>query len=341
MPASKEVQEYVKNELPYKILMALYEDSRAPLRSIGRDLNISHYIVSSVLKELEKRYDIIYTLELNVHALGFYNNKLITIKFGVQPSIDSLKNMMKNDVFVQDAYLATGDFDLVMYVVGLTPEDFQQWQFKLRIKLSEYKPKFNVSDVNMYADGFLPIKSELIEKSVMLSNTEKRVLTSLNDNSRIKMKDLVKKSKVSAVSIFYMMKRFKEKGIVKKYSALVQNPSKRIFSTFSVRLTPIKEHEILSIKLSEAILGESYHEITNDYCAAINTNGAVDSFYICTFKDGEHLSKRGPNLVKKLWEKEDPIIEQALLTSLIVGKWPFHLDDHKSQIEYIEKRKVI
>ena len=331
MPASLGLQNYIKNELPYKILMHIYEDSRAPLRAIGRQVGISHYTISTVLKELESKYDIFYTLELDPHALGFHSGKLITIKFGIIPDIEMLKRLLKKDVFVQDAYLASGDFDIVMYVVGLTPEDFQQWQFKLRIELGEFRPKFNVSDVNMYMDGFFPLKSELIEKSVQLSNVEKRVLVLLNENSRIKMKELVKKSRVSPVSIFYIMKKLKEKGIVKRYSALTQSPSKRLLVAYSVRLMPVKEHTALSINLSKAILAEDYHEATNDYCTAINANGVIDLFYICSFKDGEALSKRGPSLIQKVLEKENPVLEQSILTGLIAGKWPFHLDNHRKR----------
>lgn len=339
MPASKEIQRYVEEELPYKILMHVYEDSRAPLREIGRSVGISHHTISSVLSDCEKRYDIRYTLDLNLNALGFHSGKLITVKFGRIPSTDLLKKKLKNDVFVQDAYLASGDFDLLLYVVGLTPEDFQQWQFKQRVEFSDYKPKVNVSDVTMYMDGFLPVKNELIESSNMLSDVEKRVLVLLNENSRMKMKELSEKARLSPTSVFYIMNKLKEKGVIRKYTALTQNPNKRLLLAYSVKLTPVKEHTSLSLNLSKALVAENYHEATNDYCTFINTNGAVDAFFLCTFQDGEKLSKRGPNLVQTIWRKEEPVTEQALLTCLISGKWPFHLESHRKHLEYIKKEE--
>ncbi|MCL5239546.1 MAG: winged helix-turn-helix transcriptional regulator [Candidatus Marsarchaeota archaeon] len=341
MPASKEIQEYVEKELPYKILMHIYEDSRAPLRELGRELGISHHTISKVLHEYEKKYDIRYTLDLDLHALGFYTAKLVTIKFGVTPSIDILRNKLQGDFFVQDAYLSSGDFDLILYVVGLTPEDFVKWQFKLRIDLSEYKPKLSVSDVNMYMDGFLPVRSELISSSEALSTIDKRVLVALNDNSRIKMKELAKTTRLSPTSVFYTMNKLKEKGIIKKYSALTQNPDKRLLVAYTFGLTPVKEHNSLSLNLSKAIIAENYHEATNDYCVAVNTNGAADTFCFCTFKDGEALSKRGPNLAQAIYRKEEPITNQALLTGLIAGLWPFHLESHRKHLEYLEKGKLL
>ena len=71
----------------------------------------------------------------------------------------------------------------------------------------------------------------------------------------------------------------------------------------------------------------------------INGYGVIDAFYICSFKNGEALSKRGSNLIQKVLEKEEPVIEQSLLTGLIVGKWPFHLDKHKGQMEYLEREE--
>ncbi len=337
MPASKEIQKYIEKELPYKILMHIYEDSRAPLRELGRSVGISHHTISKVLRNCEKKYNIKYTLDLNLHVLGFYSSKLITIKFGSVPSADFLKKKLQDDFFVQDAYLASGDFDLLLYVVGLTPEDFQRWQFKLRLEFSEYKPRVNVSDVNMYMDGFLPIRSEIIASSTVLSDVEKRVLTALNDNSRIKMKELARKSRLSPSSVFYIMNKLRERGVIRKYSALTQNPSKRLLLAYSAEFTPVKEHESLSLAASKAILAESYHEVANDYCVVINTNGAVDAFYICTFQDGMTLSKRGPNLIQTAFRKEEPVTKQALLTGLLVGLWPFHLESHKKHLEYIEK----
>ena len=339
MPASKEIQEYVETELPYKILMHIYEDSRAPLRELGREAGISHHTISKVLQECEKRYDIRYTLDLDLHALGFHTGKLVTIKFGRVPSADFLKKRLHGDVFVQDAYLASGDFDLMLYVVGLTPEDFQRWQFMLRVELSDYKPKVSVSDVNMYMDGFLPVKNELIKSSEAISDVEKRVLVALNDNSRIKMKELSRVTKLSPTSVFYIMNKLKAKGVIRKYTSLTQNPSKRLLLAYSVKLTPMKDHKTLSVNLSKAILSESYHEVTNEYCTFINTNGAIDAFFICTFQDGEELSKRGTNLIQTLWRKEDPITEQALLTGLVVGMWPFHLESHVKHKDYLKKEE--
>ncbi|MDE1873508.1 MAG: winged helix-turn-helix transcriptional regulator [Candidatus Micrarchaeota archaeon] len=339
MPASKEIQEYVEKELPYKILMHIYEDSRAPLRELGREVGISHHTISKVLRELEKKYDIRYTLDLDLHALGFHTGKLVTIKFGRTPNTDFLKKRLQGDFFVQDAYLASGDFDLLLFVVGLTPEDFQRWQFMLRVELSAYKPAVNVSDMNMYMDGFLPVRNELIRSSETISEVEKRVLIALNDNSRIKMKELAKTTKLSPTSIFYIMNKLKTNGVIKKYTALTQNPSKRLLMAYSVRLTPIREHSSLSLNMAKAIVAENYHEVTNDYCVVANTNGAVDTFYICTFKDGESLSKRGPALVQILWRKEEPAIMQALLIGLLVGRWPFHLDNHAKHIAYIKREE--
>ena len=200
MATSKAIEKYVEEELPYQLLMQLYENSRTPLRRVGRTVGISHYTISKVLRRLEARYDINYTLELDPHALGFSTGKLIMIRFGIVPDVAFLKklfNESEDSIYVQDAYLATGDFDLVLYVVGLTPEDFQWWQFNLRVKFSKYKPRFSFSDVSLNVDGFFPLKSELIKKSERLTNVEKKILVMLNDNSRIRIESIAKKSRLT------------------------------------------------------------------------------------------------------------------------------------------------
>ena len=228
MPAELKLQEYVKNELPYRLLKELYKNSRVSLRGLARELGVSHHTVAKTLERLEREYDIAYTLEINEAALGFSEGKLITIKFETMPDRDKLVQRFRKDTFIQDAYLCTGDFDAILYVVGLTPQDFQRWQFNLRVDLSQYNPILKFSSVNDYTVGFFPLRNEIIQSSTVLTDTEKRILCLLNDNSRIKLSELIKMGKTTQMKTVYLLqKKFREKGIIKRVTALIQKPEKR------------------------------------------------------------------------------------------------------------------
>ncbi len=335
MPASKKTQEFIEKELPYKILMKMYENSRASLRQLGADLHISYHVVHSLLNQLQDRYQLAYTLEIGETELGFTEGKIITVKFKTRPSVDFLKEKLKKDIFVQDAFLAEGDFDILLYVVGLNPKDFQAWQWNLRTSLSEYKPNTRFANVNSKSIGFLPLRSELLNEATTLSNTERQILALLNDDSRMKIQDIAKKTKTSWNKVIYIMKKLKERKIITKFTTLTQNPDKRLFSAYGVYLTPTSAHLDLANAFAKELLNEDFKEIVSDYSLDANTSGDYDVFYICSFSGGEVLSKRGPDRLQTLWQTEEPKIEKAILTDVLVGKWPFHLE------EYAFAKKII
>jgi DNA-binding Lrp family transcriptional regulator len=335
MPASKKTQDFVANELPYKLLMYLYKNSRAPLKALGREFNISYHTVSEVLRRCEERYGIVYTLQLNEQALGFTEGRVITIKFATMPNIETLKERIKKDTFIQDAYLGSGDFDLLLYVVGLSNRDYAIWQFNFRVEFSEYKPNLKVSALGHYTIGFFPLRNELLAESTVLNDAEKKVLLLLNENSRMKLGEIVKKSKLTQMRVIYIMKKLAERKIIKNYTTLVQKPDKHLLMAYASSHTFVKSHDKLLLKFLEEMTKEDLHEVTNDYALMCNTNGVYDIVFVCTFKDGEAASKRGAEIIKDLWKEEDSKIEKAVLTSLLVGDWPFHLEKYEKQLEDI------
>ncbi|MGB9732605.1 MAG: hypothetical protein ACPLYE_01800 [Candidatus Micrarchaeales archaeon] len=326
--AQKEKEEYIRSKLPYEILKRIYKDSRISLRRMGEELGISYHVIKSVLRKLEEEYNIVYTLELDEEKLGFAPAKIVLIKFNEKPNIEIIKNELANDPYVQNAYLAEGDFDLFLHVVGLSQKEFGVWQWKFRVKFNKYNPVLNVADISRNTVGFLPLRSEIIEKSPILSKPERQILAILNENSRIKLIEIARKLKVKDLDrILYIIKKLRGMGIIKRFSALTQNPDKRLFYAFSVYVSPTEKHGEYIKNFYSQVLKNEENNVISDYNVIISTHGFGDGFYICAFKDGEALAKKGPELLKNLWVIENPIIKKSVLTGIMVGKWPFHLED--------------
>ena len=327
---SKEKEEYIKNKLPYEILKRIYFNSRVSLRQFGKELGRSYHVVKSVLEKLEKEYAIKYTLELDEVALGFVPGKIILVKFSERPSIDIIKSELANDPYVQNAYLAEGDFDLLLHVVGLTQQEFGAWQWKFRLKFSKQGATLYVADISRLSIGFLPLSNEVIEKSPVLSKSEKQILMLLNSNSRMKLVEIAKKLKVKDLDrILYIIRKLKSMGIIKKFSALTQNPDKRLLYAYTVYVNPTEEHGRFVSEFLKNISNNQEGGIVNEYNLILDAQGFFDGLFICVFKDGEALAKRGPDLLKALWSKENPVIKKAILTGIIVGELPFHLEEIK------------
>ncbi|MDE1850708.1 MAG: hypothetical protein KGH71_04420 [Candidatus Micrarchaeota archaeon] len=321
-------KEFIEGELQYSLLLSLYKNSRKPIKALARELSVSNHLIKKVIEDLEQKYGIEYILDVDFEKLGFAESRLITIKFEKAPNSEVLKEMIMKDIFVQGAYIASGDFDLLLFVSGLSSKDFRSWQYNFRIKVSDYSPIIKFSAVNFFTMGFFPIRNELIDESTVLSEQEKRLLKLLNSNSKIKIKDLVVQGKTTQMKVLYFLKKMKEQGIIRKFSALTQNPDKRIFLAFGYTLTLSKAHDILWKEFARKLEVDK-KSIINDYSIITDTNGYYDNFDMCAFKDTTILNEKGPDILASLWNKEKPKIEKAILLDKIIGKWPFHLEEYK------------
>ena len=328
MPTKRSTQKYIEEELPYRILEQLYKNSRSSLRETGKTLGISYHVVQATLKKLEAKYKIRYTLELDEAKLGFAEGRIITIKFGVKPDIDFIKSLLQKDVFVQEAYLTEGDFDLLLYAVGLSQLDFQAWQWNLRITLSPFKPLLKSASVTHRVVGFLPLGNALLKESGVLSSTEKSILVLLNENARIKLNELARRAKVSPNRVIYIIKKLLRLGIIKRFSALSQASDKKLIVAFGTVHTPTASHSRLVFKFGEELLKENFHESSNDYCLILEPHGHYDAFVICTFDNGEALLRRGSGLLMNMFAEEDIKIEKAIITDVLVGMLPLHLEGY-------------
>jgi hypothetical protein len=266
--------------------------------------------------------------------------RLIAIKFEKVPDTLLLKKRFEKDYFIQNAYFGSGDFNLIIHVIPLSQSEYTKWLFKFRVEFSNYKPKIKVVTLDDLIDGFIPIRKNLVEKSNRINNAEKKIITTLIDNSRIRLKELAKETKLSQMRVIYSINKLKKTGVIKRFTTCVQNPDKRIFLFYTLVITPNKDHHsILLLKLLNKILGEEdERQATTDYSVVSDTSGHFDSVFFCNFKDGDILNSRGQHLFEKVWESEYPITEQCVLTDLIVGKWPFNANSytewHKIMEEY-------
>ena len=288
MTASNNERKNIINNFPHNLLKKLYLNSRVSIKQLEKEFDISHHTISKYFMHCENNFKLIYTLDVNTTQLGFSEARIIAVKFKTVPDSTLLKRVLKADPFVQNAYMAIGDFDLIMHVIASNEIEYSHWEYKFRIGFSRYKPRVKTSSINHIVEGFLPIQGKLLFKTSKLSIIEKRILAELIENSRIKLKDLIKKTKISQMKVIYTIKKLQEKNIIRQFTTTVQNPNKRIFSFYSVTTTPTKDHHpTLLLKLLKKIINEeSNSNITTDYSVVCETSGFFDTIQFCNFKDG-------------------------------------------------------
>jgi DNA-binding Lrp family transcriptional regulator len=346
MTASIKERKNIEEHLPHDLLKELYLNSRVSIKQLEKKFGISHHTLSKCLKECEKKYKLHYTIDVDTNLLGFSEARILAIKFEKIPDIKLLKKVFEKDPYVQNAYLTSGDFDVILHVIGQTNTEYAHWEFKFRMGFSNYRPRIKASTLNHIVEGFIPINSKLINKSKEINEAEKKILIKLIENSRIRLKDLSKTTKLSQMKILYKIEKLKKDGIIKRFTTCIQNPEKRMLLFYAITFIPNENHHKNHfLKFVEKITNNnSVKDITTDYSVVCETSGSYDAIHFCNFKDGTSFDEIGPNLLKKSWEGECPVVEQSILTDLITGNWPFNTNNYFKwgiEIEAIKNHPII
>ena len=288
MTASIGQRERIAEKLPHELLQKLYLNSRVSIKQLEKELGISSHTISKILQECENKYGLVYTLDINTSILGFSEPRIIAVKFEEKvPDIKLLKRVLSKDLFVQNAYLATGDFDLILHIIATNRNEYNLWLYRFRMGFCHYKPRVKVSTIDYLVDGSLPLRGALIKRSKEINASEKKLLLSLINDARRRVTDVSKDTKLSQMMVIYLMNKLVKKGIIRKFTTYIQTPEKRLFLFYAVTDIPNEDHHPKSLlKFLDKIIGEeSSTEVTNDYAVVLETSGQFDTmFNSCSLK---------------------------------------------------------
>lgn len=330
----------IGSNLKRDILTELYENSRISVRKLALKLGVDYYTVAKTIAELERKNRLLYTLDIDPHRLGFLEGKIITIKFERAPDVSVLRREFQNDVFIQSAYFAKGDFDVLLCVVALSGYQYAIWEWTLRATLGAYRPHFFESDINYTIIGFFPTSSEIIDFSNELSEREKSVLKTLNDNSRMRLKGIMSKTGLSQMKLLTTIKKLRAKRVIRKLTTLVSNPEKKLVTASFLQYLPTMKHRAHQAEIGKRILDENFTHATSDYAIASDLTGYYDMLLLCNFEGNSEYSKRGPALWRSVCKRESVRVVEAVLVEVVVGAWPLHGDKYWDYAEFVKRIKA-
>lgn len=312
-----------------QILKYLYLDSRISVSNLANRLGLSYYITSKYLANTISKYDLFFTLDINTDILGFSEARILVIKFGKQPETKILKKILQKSEFIQDAYQASGEYDLILFVVAKNAREYNNWQFEFRKQLYQYIPEVYQATINV-VEGFLPIQKSLIRFSNILDSREKSILSILLQNSRIRLKDLCAKIGEPPMKVLYRIKQMQKRGIILGFTTCIRQPSNSINIFYTVGITPTYKHNPdLVLRLIDSIKShDSIEKHVSNYSLVLDCAGSFDGAYFCSFEDNKALED-GPILLKRIWAEENPQVRQCILTSPLIGALPLNLNSYK------------
>lgn len=269
------------------ILEELSKNSRCLLKDIAARANVSIQTISSRLERLEKSLGLKYTLELDLQKAGCPQQFFIRVNFreNSRPDPNSLRNLLSKNPFIQFAALTKGDFDLFLWSVAPSAEDYEQAvNGSLRSELDECISDWTAHPLMARRAGFLPVGNDLID-SLRLPESRRRTLRVLNDNARIMVTKLAEELGVKEPTAEYHLKR--AKPFISRFTSYFQTTGEFLHMVRFLQLRG-KERDFQSEgrKVSDLYL-KSDPRLFNRLVYAGVPSGGMDRLFIETYSSLE------------------------------------------------------
>lgn len=336
-------------ETEKKIITCLSMNSRISNSRISKIVGISSKMVYYKRKQLTKKFEITYPLELNLSKLG-YTPYIIMAKFnGTQPNLMELKTELIRLPTIQFAALLKGEYDLIIYLVGEDPvtTDWEFLNFRANkifdgIKVAWYMIPFG----ERYS--FMPLRQDFFEK--VLSKKEWRkdkehrtpalgdiltreiiLLKELNSNRSANFSHIDKKYGLSNGTSRYTYFQLKNKGIIKRPTINLNFPN----ITGGIILRETTDAATILKKISairKDIMEYDESELVNKYLLTGTITSPEGLIYFLPKNNEEELEIARAAL--EATSKGGGIFKSLLITETLVGSLCYRRFDNDYSREY-------
>jgi DNA-binding Lrp family transcriptional regulator len=311
---------YVKKAL----LRELSENSRTSITVLSKKLKCSRNTVVSNMKALEKEFDICYTLEFNKGKLGLVQNHICSISFGIQPNMQEITEIFKNDDYVQLIAKTEGDFDLLIYISTNSGDAHIRWVLSTISKLLKYRPSIEISLVAKTETGFTPVQSTTIEKLELqnFDDLDKKMLIMLNSNSRLSYRAIAKNLKEDVETIRYRFRKLSKSPLIRRFTLIMRKPPTDYNMAFFIKYEYgpgiLRRYE----DANEYYLDlESKFNVMNTLQYLALTSGTNLLFGVACFDNEERAIRVVVSAHKEIYKEDNPKIHYAMVKEMIKGNF--------------------
>ena len=305
--------------------------------ALSKKLGISRPIIKRRIESLERELGLKYTLELDSREFGFSNMQVLHLKFSKKPPREALSKIANASILPQLVMMTNGDFDAVIFVIGRNAEERGNWEFELQLELSKYGVHANASYVDIIHHGFVPLTREIIMASTM-SETYKRIIMELNENSRVTVKELSNKLSMSADMTDYYIKKIIRNGIIRRFTTLITKPPTKcnilFFATYTFNEGMVGR--ILKKRTEIYFKKEEDIPIVNEYQLVASISGGEQDLIFGTYPDISEAVQGGVDTHKRIFAKDKPIIKYGTVGEVVKGILPIRNIDIKSNYKTTE-----
>ncbi len=300
------------------LLKILCKNSRTPIIVLQKEIGVSYPTIKRWLTELT-RTGLKFTVSLDMTQLGFYHEYFIKVQLNDTPDPRSLKSLFADDIYSQLVVLTEGDFDLFIWAVSTSPEEYEEkFEAKIRMELDDYIEDWVAHGLLAKRHGFLPIHPNLLNKSSVLDEIDKMLLTLLIKNARVSATKLSKQLGLSKPAVIYRMQRLLKSGIIKRFTCYL--PASKIGSVI-IRGWQVygkkEDFETVGRKITKLYKGV---RLADTLAYAIVPDGGLDNLNIETY-----LSTRDIKYIERILVGAGKVTrkhEKARVKKILKGEIP-------------------
>jgi DNA-binding Lrp family transcriptional regulator len=353
---------YIKKEIKHSILPAdlpsrssnkidLSENKMLTLLSMNARANLSYYGKSLLglgpsmtfyrVKHMENKYSIKYLTEIGVERLG-YAPYIAFVKFEDRmPSMDELREELKNEPSVQIAGMLSGEYDLFIYFLAENNDQASEITYQIRKgkKIESYLSKWYVTPFKAYY-GFVPLRDEFFQilkekvwsrtkekphpESNQLTEKEYRVLRELNSSGTKDFSEIDKSSDLHRGGTQYIYHKLKEKGIIRRATLTLDLPLKYSVMLL-VKVIDQKAFSETRNNLLSEVISESELPV-NKYVLEGDIGAPHGILFVEPIFDDEQFRKSVEKLSNEI---KGVAVSSLIITNVLVGNFCYRKFDNR------------
>lgn len=317
-----------------RILKHVSKNSRAKITEIAKDLNISRRTAAIKLSNMEKELKIHYILELDEEKLGLNRPHLVLAKFDKKLEASKLREVLSKSHIPQMATLINGTYDLLIYANAMSGTEYAHWDRSTQMMLSSYRVEWHSSEVAHRQLGFFPLRNEIIAKA-SIKEKYKRMLSILNENSRISFQDLAKTLGMNVNTAVYNFNKILELGYIKSFTMTMEPPPYVSLMTFFGRYTNYEGFENAAIKARAAFKGDDELPLISRYLLTAPLIGSYDFFTLGAFDNFDIAYKKDIMYHKSAFKDFDVKMVYGDVKEVLLGRLPIRSTDTNKEYKTV------
>ncbi len=323
-----------------RIVRKLSENSRASVSEISKSVGVSRKTVTDRIKASEKALGIRYTLDLNERALGLISPHLIMVKFDRKPDYGEIERILERSYIPQLVLKTKGSYDLIIYANAFSSSEYVLWDKSIQPKLSDYGVTWRASEVVHRQLGFFPLRTETIKRTG-IDDTNKLLLSILNDNSRINFAKLSKQLNMHFNTLTYRFKRLLDEKYINRFTLTMEKPKDTVLMSFLSNYRVGKDYEDSSANARKAFVSDDADSLVSRYVITAPLIGSYSFFTLGIFDDLKSAQKHDISYHKKVFRSSKIRMDYAEIEGVLLGRLPIRSIDTKAEYKVIYWNKDV